>query len=172
MTKPLKVYAWTGMGAGAMGQVRCIMAASSVAEVLRQTGLTRADWHHSGDETMNDEELAIALAEPGVKFSQSIYARPGEFWHRADGTITMHDPVDPAGTQDAITRVIREAEHRGRQQATESARKQWEQVMAGLANIADPSHVALIIENWTTADSVGRSMIESGLQVRAAERND
>lgn len=170
MTKPLKVYGWDSFAGGV--QTRNIMAASSVAEVRRLTGLSRADWEHAGSETGNDEELSIALADPRVEFFQPLDARPGEFWHRADGTITMHDPVDPAGTQDAITRVIREAEHRGRQQATESARKHWEQVMAGLANIADPSHVALIIENWTTADSVGRSMIESGLQVRAAERND
>jgi hypothetical protein len=49
-------------------QTREIVAANSVAEVLRITGLTRYMFNTSWSETWNETELRVALADPGVVF--------------------------------------------------------------------------------------------------------
>lgn len=67
MPKPLTVYGWTGYTRDNV-QVREILAARSVTEALRISGRSRADWKHSGTVTGNEDEIAIALAEPGVIF--------------------------------------------------------------------------------------------------------
>ena len=70
----LKVYGWSGWRAEAKPaangsrQTREIAAAKSVAEILRITGMTRADWKWSGGETGNDEEIQLAMSEPGTVF--------------------------------------------------------------------------------------------------------
>ena len=74
MARQLKVYGWRGRRLKSKsernhhGQTREIMAAYSVAEVLRATGMTRGDWNHSGCETGNALELELALANPGRVF--------------------------------------------------------------------------------------------------------
>lgn len=66
MSSRLRVYGWRAARKGK--QTREIMAAASVAEVMRRTGLTRGEWKHSGAETRNREEIAIATAQPGRLF--------------------------------------------------------------------------------------------------------
>ena len=81
MAKQLKVYGWTGMRNESRGpknhhgQTREIVAAYSIAEVRRITGMTRAEWEHSGCETGNANEIQTALAKPGVIFWTSLNAR-------------------------------------------------------------------------------------------------
>lgn len=69
MNRKLKVYGWTGTKAtpgSRQRQSRNIIAAHSVAELLRLTGIPRSQYSWSGGETGNAEELAAALAQPGV----------------------------------------------------------------------------------------------------------
>jgi len=74
-----KVYGWIGarpesrVQGNHHGQTREIMAAASVAEVLRLTGMTRGEFNRSGCETGNSEELEIALSKPRVVFWQPLY---------------------------------------------------------------------------------------------------
>lgn len=92
MARTLKVYGWNGMRrhevitSAVHNQTREIMAAYSAAEVKRATGMTRGEWEHSGCETGNVTELALALSEPGAIFWQPLYARERELWFRDDGS--------------------------------------------------------------------------------------
>lgn len=91
MARELKVYGWIGwrneakLAPNGSHQTREIVAAHSVAEVLRIAGITRSEYGYSGSETGNDEELAVALAEPGVVFWAALDAsnRPGTEWRAA-----------------------------------------------------------------------------------------
>lgn len=74
----LKVYGWRSHRAecppapNGSHQTREIMAANSVAEVLRATGMTRSTWNSEGlGETGNPMEIAVAMADPG-----NIYWKP------------------------------------------------------------------------------------------------
>lgn len=73
-TNKLKVYGWTHYrvecraAANGSRQTREVMAAKSVAEVMRATGLSRKYLTTYGGETGNQTELATALAAPGVVF--------------------------------------------------------------------------------------------------------
>lgn len=74
MPRKLKVYGWGGLRKEAQndfnhhGQTREIIAATSMAEVMRLTGLTRTACNHGVCETKNRVELEVAMAEPGVQF--------------------------------------------------------------------------------------------------------
>ena len=81
--RQIRVYAWQDLHEG--GQTRDIVAAHSVAEVLRLAGIPRSTYAWSGDVTDNDEEVAVAMAEPGVVFSTDLQAsfKPGpNEWRR------------------------------------------------------------------------------------------
>jgi hypothetical protein len=88
MSRKLRVYGWTGHRNESRGprnhhgQTREIVAAHSAAEVMRITGMTRTEWTHSGCETGNDREIAIALASPGIVFWTPLNARD-EKWTEA-----------------------------------------------------------------------------------------
>jgi hypothetical protein len=92
MPRTLKVYGWSGrrrhevITSVVHNQTREVMAAYSAAEVRRATGMTRGDWEHSGCETGNTTEIALAMAEPGAIFWQPLNARVRELWFRDDGT--------------------------------------------------------------------------------------
>ncbi|ULD38853.1 hypothetical protein [Rhodococcus qingshengii] len=85
MARSLKVYGWRGFRDGT--QSREVIAAESIADVLRRAGITRADWKWSGGETRNPEEVAIATANPGTVF-----------WHPLD-----EHPTDRAWREDSAT---------------------------------------------------------------------
>ena len=74
MAKKLKVYGFTMnrheaiRAANGNQQTRNVVAAHSVAEVLRLSGMTRSDYNWRGCETGNADEIAVAMAEPGVVF--------------------------------------------------------------------------------------------------------
>ncbi len=80
----MKVYGWRSFRA-VVGQSREIVAAKSVAEVLRITGLTRYQWNLNGCETGNAEEIAQATKAPGQIFWRSINAREGDPWAYGGG---------------------------------------------------------------------------------------
>lgn len=79
MPRKIKVYGWIGarpesrVEGNRHGQTREIVAAASMAEVLRITGMKRDDFTRSGCETGNQEELELALSKPGVVFWQPLY---------------------------------------------------------------------------------------------------
>jgi len=83
---PIKVYGWQGWQPSlppkrnGTQQSREIMAAKSVAEVLRATGMSRHEFNTYASETGNEAELALALACPGVVFFQPLNSLPGEPW--------------------------------------------------------------------------------------------
>jgi hypothetical protein len=70
----IKVYGWQGWRpespASPNGghQTREILATTSVAAVLRITGISRADYSYEGDTTGNPEEIAQAMSDPGVNY--------------------------------------------------------------------------------------------------------
>lgn len=77
MTGVLKVYGFTAMNPHTNpkvqgAQVRVIIAAKSVAELTRITGVSRRDYAWSGSVTANDDECAQALAEPGVAYMRAL----------------------------------------------------------------------------------------------------
>jgi hypothetical protein len=90
MAKELKVYGWTGSrnaaraGNSVHSQTREFMAAYSVAEVLRATGMPRSSWHFSGAETGNDREVEVAMANPGKVFWMKLD-------HKSDSPIFNND---------------------------------------------------------------------------------
>jgi hypothetical protein len=84
----LKVYGWTGARRGQVpghGQTREIIAAKSAAEARRITGINAYTWRQSADETGNEQELAVALAKPGVVFWQPLNRIDGEEWSEVTG---------------------------------------------------------------------------------------
>lgn len=92
--RKLKVYGWVGerprefqLPPNGNPQTREICAATSKAKVARIVGVRgpHALWN-LGD-TLNDEECAIALAEPGVVFWCPLGEsyRRDRTWRRAEG---------------------------------------------------------------------------------------
>lgn len=88
MSGALKVYRWTNWrsdlppAANGNRQSHEVMAAPSVAAVMRATGLSRHILAHSLGETGNDEDIATALSKPGTVFYRGINDRDGE-WRQA-----------------------------------------------------------------------------------------
>jgi hypothetical protein len=81
MSARLKVYGWRGHKTGmTKSQARFIVAARSVSDVLRLTGMTRYQFNQDGCETGNDGEVAQALSEPGVIFYRDLNAWRDEPW--------------------------------------------------------------------------------------------
>ena len=69
----LKVYGWTSHAPyGHARQGRYIMAASSVAELTRITGVTRHDFNNYGSVTGNREEIELATSKPGIVFRRPL----------------------------------------------------------------------------------------------------
>lgn len=89
-SRRLKVYGWTGHrfecppAPNGSHQTREIVAASSVAEVMRLSGRRRSGLFNIC-ETGNDEEIATAMAEPGVVFWRGINDWRGP-WTRTEPT--------------------------------------------------------------------------------------
>ena len=77
-TSKLKVYGWIGVrsacepSANGSQQTREIVAAPSLAQVMRLTGLSRSYLTNYGCETGNEEELLVALGKPGTIFWQPL----------------------------------------------------------------------------------------------------
>ena len=65
-------------------QTREIMAAHSVAEVLRTRGLARAEFDRFGSETGNPIEIALAMSQPGVIFWRRLDDYREAEWHAAE----------------------------------------------------------------------------------------
>ena len=68
------------------GRCRTIIAAHSVAEVLRLTGASRSDVSVYGCVTHNPNEIETAMAEPGVAFfvqPKDRYRAVAD-WHRVE----------------------------------------------------------------------------------------
>jgi hypothetical protein len=90
VARPLRVYSWQGHRAGAHpdapwnGCTTEVIAAPSVAAVMRATGKTRAALFNLGT-TANEHDVAMATAEPGVWFWRGIDDRHGE-WKRDAST--------------------------------------------------------------------------------------
>ncbi|QAY16142.1 hypothetical protein SEA_SONALI_30 [Arthrobacter phage Sonali] len=74
----LKVYAWTGTkftpGSG-QRQSRNIIAATSIAELVRLAGIPRSEYKWSGSTTGNPEEVAQAMSKPGTMFWRPLDGR-------------------------------------------------------------------------------------------------
>ena len=71
MPRSLKVFEWHSMKNGGDGRrvwTREIMAAASIAEVLRYTGLRRSDYDYRGRVTNNQVDCEWALAHPHQAF--------------------------------------------------------------------------------------------------------
>jgi hypothetical protein len=100
MAKQLKVYGWIthrhDLTPGENGgkQAREIAAVHSVAEVLRLTGMSRGDFNHSGSETGNPIEVALAVSNPGVVLFKHIDSRGSYLRKTDDGAIVEMTP-DP-----------------------------------------------------------------------------
>lgn len=96
MTRPLKVYAWQGHRPGAHPDTpwnNCtteVCAAPTVAAVLRATGNTRRSQLFNLGTTGNENDIAVAMAEPGVVFWRGIDDRNGE-WKRVPPTPDASD---------------------------------------------------------------------------------
>ena len=87
----LKVYGFTKWRAAAIPapngnrQTRNVVAAHSVAEVMRLADMSRNDYNLSGSETGNADEIAVAMSEPGVVFWVEFYmARPNPKDYKRD----------------------------------------------------------------------------------------
>jgi hypothetical protein len=84
----LKVYGWLGMRSEAVternhhGQTREIVAAHSLAEVARITGLSRYTLSSYGGETGNKQEIELAMSKPGTMFWKPVNGQ-GEFMEAA-----------------------------------------------------------------------------------------
>lgn len=83
MAQTLKVYGFLISRADAIygpngsQQTRNVVAAHSIAEVLRLANITRTDFNWSGAVTGNLNEIAIAMTEPGVVFWVELDMRTG-----------------------------------------------------------------------------------------------
>lgn len=82
MVRKLEVYGWTGFRGGK--QTRDIVAARSVAEVLRISGISRSMWNWSGCESKNPKDIEIAMSDPGVVFwtEYGDHRLPDAVWHK------------------------------------------------------------------------------------------
>ena len=86
MPRPLKVFEWHSMKSGGDGRrvwTREIMAAASIAEVLRETGLRRGDFDYRGRVTNNQVDCEWALAHPHQAFwrPEDMRATDPVPWH-------------------------------------------------------------------------------------------
>jgi hypothetical protein len=79
MTRALLVYAWTDHRPG-HGQVRAIMAAHSIAEVLRTAHMSRREWENYGTRTGNETEQQMAFAKPHTVLWQPLRSRDPNEW--------------------------------------------------------------------------------------------
>lgn len=88
MASKLKVYGWTGykISPGSR-QSRNIIAATSVAEVLRLAGIKRSEWAWSGGVTANPEDVRQAMSRPGVMFWRPLDDRDAA-WNAVEPTTT------------------------------------------------------------------------------------
>lgn len=100
MARELKVHGFTAMNPHTEGkvkgaQIRIIVAAHSVAEVMRITGHSRADYNWTGAVTANEDEVAQAMAEPGVAYFQTLNApRSDQRWYVYPGARKRsYDPL-------------------------------------------------------------------------------
>lgn len=84
MSAPMQVYRWMTFRGGK--QTHEIMAASSAAQVMRATGLTRGDWKHSGGVTKNEYDCAIANENQGVVLSRPLSGAGPHGYRRVNGT--------------------------------------------------------------------------------------
>lgn len=75
-----KVYGWQGWRSASRGQTREIVAARSIAEVIRITGGRRSDLFNI-DVTGNTTEITQALSDPGTVFWRPLDDYSGE-WRR------------------------------------------------------------------------------------------
>jgi len=81
MSKRLKVYGFLGARRDAYtaqnhsGQTREIVAAKSIAEVMRITGRTRRELTNFGGVTGNPEEVSLAMGKPGSVFWKPLNGR-------------------------------------------------------------------------------------------------
>lgn len=66
MPRQLKVYGWGSTRGGR--QTREVVAAHTIAEVLRISGIARSTWAWSGGVTRNQKEVELAMSEPGTVF--------------------------------------------------------------------------------------------------------
>ena len=81
----VKVYGYTAWAPyGNNRQGRHIVAAKSVSEVLRITGLTRYQFNNLGFETGNEEEILQAMSEPGTVFVRPLDAMGNVPWDRKE----------------------------------------------------------------------------------------
>lgn len=81
MGRQLKVYGGTSFHAyknGGYIQGRYIVAAHSVAEVLRIAGIKRSEYAWTDSETGNTEEVKLATATPGRLYFAPLYSRSVE----------------------------------------------------------------------------------------------
>ena len=91
--KPLIVYGWLGYridcppALNGSRQTREIMAARSISEVNRATGLSRNYLSNYAGETGNANEIEVAMSEPGVVFWKPLDYRPEGGWTRAERTL-------------------------------------------------------------------------------------
>lgn len=65
-------------------QTRDIVAAHSVAEVLRIANIPRSVYNWSGSETSNTEEVELAMSKPGVLFYKPINAQGNDEYKEAN----------------------------------------------------------------------------------------
>lgn len=108
MTPKLKVYGITAHisapltpemlgSAPHVRQAHAVVAAPSKKAAAEALGINMYEFNHSGGETGNDESIAVALAEPGTVFYQSMNSRRGN-WYRGDGTPFIPTEIKPKGT--------------------------------------------------------------------------
>jgi hypothetical protein len=92
-TRPTEVYGWLGWRLESSSspngghQTRELLAASSVAEVLRRTGISRSVYELQGDTTGNAEEIALAMSRPGVNFWRPLDDTRPDAWHADESSL-------------------------------------------------------------------------------------
>lgn len=92
--RELKVYGWVGYTSDPRSvnrhgrhqvQTRCVMAARSVAEVVRVSGIPRNQIVANLATTGNPREIEVAMVEPGTVFWKALDAsRDGEWFRLGD----------------------------------------------------------------------------------------
>ena len=99
MAKTLKVYGFiknrfeSERSPNGSAQTRNVVAAHSVAEVLRLASITRAEYNWNGCVTGNADEIEIALSEPGVVFwtQPDERHRDASVWQRDDSGLRSQE---------------------------------------------------------------------------------
>lgn len=97
MARELKVFGYTALNPYTNpsireAQVRIIVAAHSVAELMRITGATRTEYNWSGAITGNDEEIAMAMIQPLTPFMRGLNAR-GQWYLYPGARPRSYDPM-------------------------------------------------------------------------------